>query len=245
MLALFLDKLYAFPLWVKQIIYLQLHKDLTLRLSEDFITINEADIFQLTVPTLSLSGLTELYERKSGMDENIYNFLANINDGLNIIEISMNNFWTMEEVAKYYIFCLEQNYLNPPGKMGIYAMAGFIAGKFKTGEYFRRTGKINVEQLKRIILRQKQSIEAGKPLKTAEIMLSLGYATEKDTASLLLIKEESQKRFILDSSIIPISTVSKEDETKQYEDEIAKLTEQNKLLKEQLNKILIFVKQHG
>lgn len=245
MLSLFLDKLMLFPLWVKQIVYLRLYQNLSLNLSEDFITVREADVFHLYIPTLSFIGKTELFERKCGLDENIYNFLNCINDGLNMLEISMNNFWTMEEVAKYYMLCLEQNYVKTPDSVYVHAMAGFMAGKFRTGEYFKRSGKINVDQLEKAIVKQKQSINDGNPLKIAEIMISLGYITEKDTSSLLLIKDEAKKRFILDSSIVPEIKVSQTEGEEQYKEEIAKLTEQNKLLKEQLNKILAFVKKNG
>ena len=100
-LELFLDKLLAFPLWVKQVIFLRLHNDLSASLSVAFIQTKEEDVFHLYVPVLSYAGRTELSERKCGLDTNIYNFLLNVSEGLNILEISMNNFWTMEEVSKY------------------------------------------------------------------------------------------------------------------------------------------------
>ena len=76
-------------------------------------------------------------------------------------------------------------------------------------------------------------------------MISLGIVTEKDTSSLLLIKDEAKRRFILDTAIVPEIKSEAVTDTQQYKDEIAKLTEQNKLLKEQLNKILAFVKKNG
>jgi len=245
MLALFIDKLLLFPLWVKQIIYLRLHQNLSLYLSEDFISTREDNIFHLYVPVLSFIGKTELEERKNGLDDNIYSFLACVAQGLNLLEISMNNFWTMEEIAKYFILCLEQNYVKTPDSVFVYAMAGFMAGKFRTGEYFKRSGKINVDQLERAILTQKESVRDNRPLKIAEIMISLGYITEKDTTSLLLIKEEAKNRFILDSSIVPSQYSCPATNPKELEDEIAKLNQQNKILKEQINKVLAFVKKNG
>ncbi|ETO18367.1 hypothetical protein RFI_18907 [Reticulomyxa filosa] len=120
-----------------------------------------------------------------------------------MIEIAMNNFWTMEEVAKYFMLCLEQDYVKQPESVFVYAMAGFMAGKFRTGEYFKRSGKIDVDQLERAIVKQKQTMNENKPKMIAEIMIEMGLVTEKDTASLLLIKDESKKRFILDASIVP------------------------------------------
>jgi len=242
-LELFLDRLLEFPLWVKQIIYLHLYRNLSLSLSEDFIHTKEENIFHLDVPVLSFAGRTELNDRKNGLDVHIYNFLANTSEGLNMLEVSMNNFWTMEEVAKCYIFCLEQNYIKAPESIYIYSMAGFMAGTLRTGEYFKRIGKINVDQLEQTIIKQNEYAAKKTPHKMAEIMISLGFITEKDISSLLIIKEEAKKRFILDFAIIPKEITGEIQHLKNYQAEIDKLTEQNNLLKAQLSKILAFVKK--
>ena len=244
MFAVFLEKLLNFPLWVKQIIFLRLHQNLSLSLSEDFIPVNEIDLFHLHIPVLSFLGKTELAEKKCGLDDNIYNFLENVSKELNILEIAMNNFLTLEEVAKQYIFCLEQDYVKDPDSVLVYSMAGFMSGKFRTGEYFKRAGKINVDQLEEAIVKQKQSTNKGQPIKIAEVMISLGFVSEKDTKSLLLIKEEAKKRFILDSSIIPASVDRPKNDGAYSKEDIAKLVEQNNILKEQLTKILALVKKN-
>lgn len=255
----FLSKLFEFPLWVKQVIYLQLYKDLSSCLSEDFIGVKEADVFHINIPVLSYQGRTELADRSLKCEPNIYTFLANAADGLNILEIAMNNFWTMEEVARCYIFALENTLIKVPDSVFVQAMAGFMAGKYRTGEYFKRTGRIDVDQLEQTIRTQKEYADKGNPLKMAEVMISLGYITEKDCSSLLMIKEEAKKRFILDTSVVPKdfsfqveaqvadvqSSGSKPEEIQAYQTEIAKLKEQNNKLKEQLAKILAFVKKNG
>lgn len=247
-LSLFLDKLLAFPLWVKQVIYLRLYQDLANHLSEDFITVKQEDIFHLYVPPLTFAGKNEIAERKNGHENNIYIFLNSISENLSMLEISMNNFWTMEEVAKNYIFCLEQNYVKTPDSAYIGAMAGFMSGKYRTGEYFKRIGRINVDQLEQVLIKQKETTASGNPMKMAEIMISLGFITEKETQSLLQLKEEAKKRFILETSLIPKEaqqspTATTTNNEQMYKDQIAKLTEQNTLLKEQLRKILAYVKK--
>ena len=244
-LLVFLDKLMSFPLWVKQIIYLRLYQDLSSVLSEDFIKLREEDLFHLHSPLLTYMGRAELYDKKGGFDTNIYNFLANVAEGFNMLEISMNNFWTMEEVAKYYIFCVEQSYVKPAESLYIAAMAGFMAGKFRTGEYFKRVGKIDVDQLEKTIIKQKEFVEKGTPLKMAEIMISLGFITEQDTASLLLTKEEAKKRFILDASLVPTGVPDPTQDLQFYETEIEKLTAQNQMLKDRLTRVLEFVKKNA
>lgn len=244
-LLIFLDKLMEFPLWVKQIIYLRLHKDLATSLSEDFIQTKEEDVFHMHVPKLSYLGRTELEEKKGGYDANIYNFIKNVSENLSILEISMNNFWTMEEVAKYYILCLEQDFIKTPESNQMHAMAAFMAGKFRTGEYFKHAGKINIQQLEQVITKQKELADKGTPMKMAEVMISLGFITEKDTSSLLIMKEEAKRRFILDSSIIPKEAQVAPMDATAYQDKINDLTEQNKKLKDQLSRILAFMKKNG
>lgn len=244
-LLLFLDKLLAFPLWVKQIIYLRLYQNLVAYLSEDFISTKEEDVFHLYVPVLSFAGRTELSDRKGGLDNNIYNFLANAFEGLSILEISLNNFWTMEEIAKYFIFCLEQDYIKTPESPAVHATAGFIAGKFRTGEYFKRVGKIDVDQLEKTLIKQKEYESKGVPKKIAETMIELGYITEKDTSSLLIIKEESKKRFILDSGIVPIEAENAPGLIVNNQQEMENLMAENAILKDRLNRILAFVKKNG
>ena len=239
----FLDKILDFPLWVKQVIYLRLHQNLSLSLSDEFIKTKEEDLFHLYSPTLTFIGKTELYDKKCGLDSNIYNFLANLVDGLNVLEISMNNFWTMEEVAKYYIFCLEQNYVKTPESECLHAMAGFMAGKYRIGEYFKHTGKINVDQLEQILIKQKELQQEGKPLKMAQIMILLGYITEKDTSSLLLLKEEAKRRFILDPTTVPTKVTDTSKDLIAYKEKCEKLEAQNKLMKEKMLKILAFLKK--
>lgn len=243
-LGVFLEKLLSFPLWVKQIIYLRLYQNLAQSLSEDFIKIQERDIFHIYVPELTFVGRTELAERKNGHEPNLYTFLDNIAEGLTILEISMNHFWTMEEVAKYFVYSLEQDYIKSPPSVYVQAMAGFMSGKYRTGEYFKRTGKINVDQLEQTIIKQKEFADKGTPMKVAEVMISLGFITQKDTSSLLIIKEESKKRFILDASIVPTECTATPSNVNELQDENAKLQEQNKLLRNKLNQILAFVKKN-
>lgn len=199
-LTLFLEQLSDFPLWVKQLIYLHLHNDLAENLSEDFIYTQKGNLFCAYIPHLSVSGFNELQIRKSGYDCNIYNFLDNAKKNYNMLEISMNNFWTLEETAKYFIFSIEQNYIDKPESQHIFAMAAFMAGKFRTGEYFVHIGKISNENLSLALSQQKNNCNNEK---LAEILISLGYITEKDCLSLIRIKEEAKKRFVLNPSMLP------------------------------------------
>ena len=86
---LFLEKVLGVPLWIKQVIYLRLEKEMQLYYCEEFLKDHKEDIFSTFVPTLTFKGKTELTEHKCGLDNNIYNFLQGCANEYSLIEISV------------------------------------------------------------------------------------------------------------------------------------------------------------
>ena len=245
LLDTFTEQLFEYPLWVKQVLYIRLREHMETFLSEDFMNIKSEDSFHLYVAKLSYVGKTELLEKEAGLDSNIYNFLGLIEEGNDIITIALNNFWTIEEIAKYFIFCCEQNYIKSPIPNSIMIMAGYLAGKYRTGEYFKRIGKINIDQLEHTIRIQKELREKGERPQFVELMIEFGYVTEADSKALLIIKEQATKRFILDVSLIPEGKSIEGDSVDKYIAEVNELKQENVKLKAQLNKILLFLKKNA
>ena len=228
-LNIFLDKLYSFPLWVKQVIYVKLKRDLE---KHNFNTICE-NSFSMYSPTLTFSGKTELTDKKCGFDNNIYNFLACCENDFSMLDIALTNFWSMEEVAKYFELCAEQQFVTIPQSKEISAMCGFLAGKFRIGEYFFAKGSITETQLANAITCAQNSDK-----KFAQILADLGYISYNDAISALMLKEEAQTRFVLDYNITPkcerSSTISNTPE-QDYET----LKQENALLKQKLAQLLV------
>ena len=212
---------------------------------DEFLREHKEDIFSTFVPTLTFKGKTELTEHKCGLDTNIYNFLQGCANEYSLIEISINTFLSMEEVAKYYELCLEQNFIKIPDSKEIHAMAGYISGKFRIGEYFKQRETIDVDQLQKAILAHRDAQESGNPKKFGEILVELGFVTDNDLKALLVLKEEAKKRFILDYTTIPKSETTYTNENQKYEDEITKLKDENIKLKRKLLQLLELVKKNG
>ncbi len=209
---------------------------------EDFLrTHNPDDIFSTFVPTITFKGKTELAERKCGFDNNTYNFLQCCTENWSILEIAVNTFLSIEEVAKYYQLCLEQNYIKNPNSPEIHAMAGYMSGKFRIGEYFKQKGIIDIDQLRQAIL----TYQAQNTKKFGEIMVSLGYVTEDDLKAILLLKEEARKRFILDHNVMPKSETAFSDNNQKYEEEIKTLKEENIKLKRKMIQLLELIKKNA
>ena len=235
----FLSRIEDFPLWIKQIIFLKLSDDIKTQVCEKFLKENSEDIFSLYKPTLTFKGSEELKNRTCGLDLNIYNFLDYCENNSSILEISLNTFLSMEEVAKYFIFCVEQGYVEKAKNIEIEAMAGFIAGKFRTGEYFRQKGTISDEQLEKAV-----DISSKSNKKFAEILVDLGFITLDDVAAMLTIKEEAKKRFILDYNTVPQGKNEFCNKEEMYKKEISDLKTENEKLKKQISQLLEIIRKN-
>lgn len=235
----FLNKVDNFPVWVKQVICFRLSEGIKAQVCEKFLQENSDEIFSLYVPILTFKGDEEVKKRNSGLDANLYNFLSYCENGANVLEISLNTYLSMEEVAKYFIFCLESGFLEKPENIEIEAMAGFIAGKFRTGEYFAKKGLINDEQLEKAVTESSKSQK-----KFAEILIDMGFITQEDVSAMLAFKEESKKRFILDYNAIPSGKSEFCDKEDMYKNQIEELKAENIQLKKKISQLLEIVKSY-
>ena len=227
----FLERVLNFPLWIKQALYLRLEKEIDGNISQN--------IFSNCIPELTFKGQNELKERSCGFDSNIYNFLKEAEKGLSIIEIAVNSYFSMEEAAKYFVFCIEQNFINLPESNQTFAMAKFMAGKIRTGEYLKEIGKISDEQLQQAVLK----CEKDSSKKFAQILTDLGFIKKEDVKSLLVLKEEAKKRFVLDYNSVPQTKSVFANEKSEFENEINNLKEENKRLKQKMQKLLELVRE--
>ena len=248
--SVFFNKIESFPLWIKQIICVKLSEDIKAQVCEKFLKENSDDIFSLYKPILTYKGREELNKRKSGLDSNLYNFLSYAESDATILDISLNTFLSVEEVAKYFIFCMEQEYIERPENIEIEAMAGFLAGKFRTDErnnipdeivreYFAKKGSISKEHIEKALEQQSKSSK-----KFAEILVDMGLITQDDVSAMLAFKEDSQKRFILDYNEVPKGREEFCDKEVQYKKEIEDLKSENQKLKKKISQLLEIVRRY-
>ena len=119
-------------------------------------------------------------------------------------------------------------------------MAGFIAGKFRTGEYFAKKGLITDEQLEKAVNESSKSQK-----KFAEILVDMGFITQDDVNAMLTFKEESKKRFILDYNEVPKGESEFCDKEEMFKNEIAELKAENAKLKRKISQLLDIVKNYN
>lgn len=238
----FTEKLLGFPLWIKQAIFLNLSNDLNTYLSSEFLDVKEDELFHIYKPTLSELGQNELLTKESKFDESIYSFLNCCAKGMSLIEIAIENSFTMEEVSKAFTFCKTSGFYSADVPKLVSAIAGFIAGKYRTGEYFIRAGKMTIEQLDEVLNKQQEMNAAGKHVFIAELMVQMGFVRDLDVKSIIFMKEEAGKRFSLNTDEIPSFGTAKEDIDIRVEN--TRLKEENEILKQKMDAILTYIKEH-
>lgn len=232
-LGQFLNKISTFPAWIKEIIYVKLSQDIN---KDD----NLAYIFATYKPVLTYKGKCEADFKKSGLDTNIYNILEHCDNDSAISDITLDTYMSMEEVATYFLFCVDEGYLEIPDNSQIFNIAGFLAGKYKTGEYFVKDGIISKSQLDKAVDTYEKENTPNK--KFGQSLVNLGLISQKQLDYLLAIKEEAKKRFILDHNEIPKINQKYTKDSDEYKKQIEELKNENNLLKTKLNQLLSLVK---
>ena len=238
---LFLHNIDVLPLWVKQVLYLKTRDKLREELAEFLDVLVTDNLMQYYVPKLTFAGRTELETREKRLPEEFYTFYKCVQNGNDLFEITLANYWTFTQTCSLFVRSIELQYVNIPENESIISIAQFMAGKIRTGEMLKRLGKIDVLQLEKAIRIQKERNEQNKPVKMAELMIELGYITEKDVKILLAFKDDAKKRFVMG---IGFSLVKPRDEqetqtlVRGMQKEIKRLDEENRILKSRLRKIL-------
>ncbi len=230
----FLTKVSHFPNWVKEIIYVKLSEDID---KEDDI----AYIFATYKPVLTYKGKCELDYKKSNFDANIYNILNYADTDSSISDIVLNTYMSMEEIANYFLFCVDEGYMQIPDDSRILNIAGLLAGKYSTGEYLVNNGTISTEQLNDAVGNFKNE---KTPKKFGQFLVDLGLISQKQFDRILSLKEEAKKRFVLDHNEVPKINQEYAKIADKYEKQIEDLKKENLILKNKLNQLLTMVKNN-
>ena len=233
-LTQFLNKISNFPLWVKEIIYNRLREEIDTETSLTYV-------FTAYKPILTYKGRCELDFKKSGFDTNIYNILKSADNDCSISDITLNTYLSLEETARYFIFCVDEGYFELPDNSQILNIAGFLTGKLKTGEYFVKDGSISEKELDSAVENSKTQNDNKK---FGQRLIDLGLISQKRLEKLLSIKDEAKKRFILDHNDVPKIQPEYTTQADIYKKEIDNLKNENNLLKTKLEQLLTMVKKN-
>lgn len=190
-----IKEVFELPLWIKQIIYIELKEQL--ESPQGYINIEKKeDCLQLFIPRLTYGGKKELEIKAKNLSENTYLFLECAFGNISILEIAVKNNWSLYECSNYFLDALKSELISASPSPVIMGTSLFISGKIKLGEYFVKLNKITIEQLDKALSRQKyleESIEDRPGL--GEILVSLNFLNKNDLERILLLKEDCKKYY--------------------------------------------------
>ena len=241
----FTSKIFGLPFWIKEVLYIEIKEkleEILKELTQEMVTRDNS--LQLFKPKMTYNGDQELAERKLKMDVPVYKFLEGVREGQTIIEITLNNCWTLAETTNCLILAINNDLVRDFDKDILRASAFYISGKIRLGEYLARIGKITLEQLDEALRTQKNIAQStGEKPGIATILINLNVISEQDVQNVLLIKDDSERRFFIDFDLSQNKLQYPNSAERNLEIDslnltIDSLTEENQLLKDQLRKIL-------
>lgn len=205
----FVDKVLDFPFWVKEVLYIKLREDFEAKsISESDLHTPIQDSYQLYAPLITLMGKAEIETRANGEDEMVYRFMQGVAEGCTIAEMTIKNFWTLSDTAKLHIHCIQREYVSKPATPKVLATALYMANRIKLGDYFRRIGRITVDDIDEALHRQKDMRAQGKNMQFADILVEMNLLSKEETNAIIYIKDESKKRFIFNANMLGKSTTT-------------------------------------
>lgn len=205
---LLIKEIFNLPVWIKQIIYLELKAEFDSSPMKSYLNfITKDTCLQFYIPKLTYAGKKELEKKSGKYPEEVYSVLEAGFQDLSIIETAISNNWNLQECSKHFIDAINHELVVSPISPIIKGAAQYLAGHIKLGEYFIKINKVNIEQVNEALRNQKYMEESvGDKPGLAEVMVQLGYLTKEDTEGILLLKQECLKRY--ESDILNETTVT-------------------------------------
>lgn len=237
------DIIYNAPLWIQEVIFIDMKCNLQIKYPGLTTQPNVQDVYPAMRPEMTFKGKKELETREHGYDENVYKFLKSITDDIRIIDITLNNFWTLEQTSIVLSTCIKNELVKEPESILISSLILYLANEIRLGEYVKRIDKINVDELDNVLRKQKQHNEQNpnECKKIGEILIDFGYIAQNDINKIIHIKDEAKKRFIIPTEAMNktqmIQLQTQPNNTAELDEKIRKLTTENNLLKDKLRAI--------
>jgi len=194
---LLIKEIFNLPMWIKQIIYLELKEEIEKSPARNFFNIAAKDnSLQLYIPRLTYKGKKEIEKKSGKYPEEVCFVLEAAFQELSIIETAIANNWSLFECSRHFIGAINEELLVSPISPVIKGTALYLAGDIKLGEYFVKINKINIEQLDEALRTQRHFEESvGDKPGLADVLVQLGFLNKQDTEGILLLKNDSSRKY--------------------------------------------------
>lgn len=221
------------PEWILEALFIELINLLKEKYSiKKFIDTDRMDVLQLYVPELTEYGLmiiqrADKKKLPEGIDKNLVKYLQTVEQQRNIVDICIQNHWTLEQCSMITFKCLERNFIKHTITPALYNIISYIAGHLKIGEFLIRKNKLDDNTLEYALKMQDQMFSSfGEKNKIVEILVNMGKVRQEDVIDYLNLKESSKKYFIIEQPETP-ETEKLKSLNKQLTENITNLTNIN------------------
>ncbi len=193
----FMQDIISLPVWIKQIIYLELKEQLENTSMKNCIEMaKKENCLQLYIPKLTYIGKNEFSNKTKELSDEVCKFLISVSQEITLMEIAIKNNWNLSECSRYFLESIEQDLVTKPFSNFIKGTALYMSGRIRLGEFFVKINKITIDQLDEALRKQKELEEAyGDRPGLAEILVNMNFITKQDTEGILLLKEDCQKYY--------------------------------------------------
>lgn len=236
------DIIYESPIWVQEVIFIDMKKRLEQRYPGLTSHPNEADVYPCFVPEITVQGKLEA-ESKAMQGEygpNLYKCLNSLKKSLRVIDITLNNLWTLEETSEALVACIKHEFIKEPENLLVSSAILYLGNEIRLGEYVKRMNKINMNQLDDVLQKQRQYNDEHpeNKKKIGEMLIDMGFVANNDIDKIIQIKDESKRRFIVPPhSGINFDSGCDAKDMQELKLTVDKLTKENNLLKDKLRAI--------
>lgn len=185
------------PLWVKQVIYIQLKRELEQCMTQATLsTFSESELLQFWIPELTKQGRMAIEERPGMFSREMSMLLRMVLHHKNVVAITASNQWSLAEASQVLLDAISQEFIMRPHSGIVLATMNYIVGNTRLGEYLVNINRLTTEQLDQALRTQKYIQDTmGQKTGIANVLINLGYINKQDTEAILFIKEESKKPF--------------------------------------------------
>ncbi len=194
---LLIKELFNLPIWIKQIIFLELRDEFQSSGMKNYLDLITKDTsFQLYMPKLTYSGRKELEKKTGKFSQETYAVLEAAFQELSVIETAISNNWNLHDCSKHFLTAVDEELIVNPTSSFIKGTALYMSGRIRLGEYFVKIDKITMEQLDEALRNQKYIEDSvGDRPGLADILVDLGFLTKEDTKGILFLKKDCHKYF--------------------------------------------------
>lgn len=233
------------PFWVQEALFIDLLSSFEEKL--DFkADVKTDDMYTLYVPELTFKGKKEFDTHERGHEPNMYKLLQSTFVKKRIVDIAIDNFMTLEDVSKLLSEAIKLEYIKPPVNYAVSASIYYMSGEIRLGEYAKRARLIDVVQLDTAMRRQKElNASSGKIVPIGEVLIEQGFLTKEAIAKIILIKDDSKRRFVFDGAAAGPSSGQSDDtaqsrmniEMQQMKMQLQRYAQENQILKDKLRAV--------